>query len=63
MTDKATSKTLEEAIALLGNSMKYKVLEDGSFYFYTEEYAQKHGDIALHCPQWQLLTSDAHVQK
>lgn len=39
---------LEEALALWGDSMKYKVLEDGSIYFYTEEYAQKNSDIALH---------------
>lgn len=51
VTEKAMSKILDEAIALWGNSMKYKVLEDGSIYFYTEEYAQKNGDIALHCPQ------------
>lgn len=42
---------LEEALALWGDSMKYKVLEDGSIYFYTEEYAQKNSDIALHSPQ------------
>lgn len=39
---------LDEAIALWRDSMKYKVLEDGSIYFYTEEYAQKNSDIALH---------------
>ena len=42
---------LDEALALWGDTMKYKVLEDGSIYFYTEEYAQKNHDIALHCPQ------------
>jgi len=42
---------LDEALALWGDTMKYKVLEDGSIYFYTEEYAQKNSDIALHSPQ------------
>jgi len=42
---------IEEALNLMGNTMRYKVLEDGSFYFYTEEYALKNKDIALHCPE------------
>ena len=48
MSEKAMTSMLDEAIALWGDSMKYKVLEDGSIYFYTEEYAQKNSDIALH---------------
>lgn len=51
MSEKAMTSLLDEAIALWGDSMKYKVLEDGSIYFYTEEYAQKNSDIALHSPQ------------
>ena len=48
MSEKAMTSMLDEAIALWGDSMKYKVLEDGSIYFYTEEYAQKNSGIALH---------------
>lgn len=44
------TKLLEEAIAVFGDSMKYKVLEDGSVYLYTEEYAHKNKDISLHSP-------------
>lgn len=51
MSEKPMTSMLDEAIALWGDSMKYKVLEDGSIYFYTEEYAQKNSDIALHSPQ------------
>lgn len=51
MSEKRTTSLLDEALALWGDTMKYKVLEDGSIYFYTEEYAQKNGDIALHSPQ------------
>ena len=45
------TKIIEDALNLMGNTMRYKVLEDGSFYFYTEEYALKNQDTALHCPQ------------
>jgi hypothetical protein len=45
------TKLIEEALNLMGNTMRYKVLEDGSFYFYTEEYALKNQDTALHSPQ------------
>lgn len=51
MSEKRTTSLLDEALALWGDSMKYKVLEDGSIYFYTEEYAQKNGDITLHSSQ------------
>lgn len=51
MSEKPMTSLLDEALALWGDTMKYKVLEDGSIYFYTEEYAQKNHDIALHCPQ------------
>jgi hypothetical protein len=48
------TKIIEEALNLMGNTMRYKVLEDGSFYFYTEEYALKNQDTALHSPQsWE----------
>lgn len=47
---KKMTKLLEEAIAVFGDSMKYKVLEDGSVYLYTEEYAHKNKDISLHSP-------------
>mgnify|MGYP003353978470 CR=1 FL=1 len=43
-------RLLDEALAIFGDAMLYKVLEDGSIYFYTKEYAHKNKDIALHSP-------------
>jgi hypothetical protein len=39
---------IEQALKLMGNTMKYKILEDGSYYFYTEEYELKNQDTPLH---------------
>ena len=50
MSESKTTKLLDEALAIFGGTMLYKVLEDGSIYLYTEEYAHKNKDIALHSP-------------